>query len=348
MTIASPTMAEALVRQQAACAALGSPLYARILEGVIDDYDRGGIVSELLDARTERPARDAVPLRLLGAVHRLVLERLADDLARFYPSAGGDDSGDSVPAFLSTLVDHRHAIGDGLSRTVQTNEVGRAAALAPAFAAVARRTGLPLHLLEIGASSGLLLQWDRFWYDSGRSHLGDDTSAVRFEPGTWLEPAPDLGGFTSVAERRGVDIAPIDPTTSDGRLTLLSFVWPDQSRRLERLDAAIAIATRHPVVVDRGDGGRWAGEQLADSRPGVATVLYHSIVLQYLDRDSLDRLRGSLDDCGRRATASAPLTWLRMEPAGPVADIRLTMWPGGDEELLGTCGYHGQDVCWRP
>jgi hypothetical protein len=35
-----------------------------------------------------------------------------------------------------------------------------------------------------------------------------------------------------------------------------------------------------------------------------------------------------------------------MEPAGEVADLRLTWWPGGDEEVLGTAQYHGTTVHW--
>ena len=51
-----------------------------------------------------------------------------------------------------------------------------------------------------------------------------------------------------------------------------------------------------------------------------------------------------------RATPDAPVCWLRMEPAGEVADVRLSTWPGRDgghdEELLATTGYHGPPVRW--
>ena len=50
----------------------------------------------------------------------------------------------------------------------QTNEVGRAAALLFGFLPVARATGLPFRLVELGASGGLNLRWDRFFYRSGR------------------------------------------------------------------------------------------------------------------------------------------------------------------------------------
>ena len=346
-----PTMLEALVRQAASCRAQGSTLYGRLLDGLADDYRRGGIVHELLAARPERPVHDAVTLRLLGAVHRLVLAGEAPALDTHYPSAGGtadlSDEGAAAltGAFLDTLAEHRAAVVDGLGRTVQTNEVGRAAALVGGFSLVARRTGLPLRQLEVGASAGLLLRWDRYRYDTGATTLGPADSPVRFAD-AWLGDAPALVPEVAVAERRGCDIAPIDPTTAEGRLTLLSFVWPDQAHRSERLAAALDIAAHHPVVVDAADAGDWLGAQLARPSPGRVTVVHHSIVLQYLPRPSLRAMKDALLQAGARATADAPLAWLRMEPAGGHADLRLTMWPGGDEELLGTTGYHGPPVHW--
>ena len=143
------------------------------------------------------------------------------------------------------------------------------------------------------------------------------------------------------------DNTPSDnPTTDDGVVTLRGFLWPDQVHRRERLDAAIEIARRTPATVDAADAGAWVEEQLAAPVHGVATVVYHSIVLQYLPRASFDRMRAALHDAGRRATAEAPLHWLRMEPAGTVADIRLQSWPHGEDRLLGTSGFHGPPVEW--
>jgi hypothetical protein len=36
-----------------------------------------------------------------------------------------------------------------------------------------------------------------------------------------------------------------------------------------------------------------------------------------------------------------------MEPAGELTDVRLTLWPGGEERLLAQAGYHGDPVIWR-
>ena len=332
--------------QLEACERMEAPLYARLLAAVADDYDRGGTSATLLDGRSSRPIHDAVPLRLLGGVHRLVLDGSAPELAEFYPSAGGLSTGDPVPAFLAVLDAHRSELEARMQQGVQTNEVGRAALLAPGFALVARRSGLPLRLREVGSSAGLLLRWDRYRYAADGVELGDAGSPLAFGE-VYLPPAPDLSGPVTVADRRGCDIAPIDGTTEDGRLTLLSFVWPDQVARFERLRTALDLARTNPVTVDRADAGDWVLEQVRELPAGAATVVFHSIVLQYLPRESRRAMKAALHDAGERATAETPLTWLRMEPAGAEhADLRLTSWPGGTEEVLATSGFHGADIRW--
>jgi hypothetical protein len=78
----------------------------------------------------------------------------------------------------------------------------------------------------------------------------------------------------------------------------------------------------------------------------VATVVHHSSVWQYLPGPTRDRMRAALRRAGAAATAARPLGWLRLEPAGAVSDVRLTWWPGGEEEVLGVAGYHGEPVDW--
>ena len=163
--------------------------------------------------------------------------------------------------------------------------------------------------------------------------------------GLW-DKAPELLDAVPVLDRRGCDVAPVDATSPAGRLTLLSFVWPDQTHRFERLRAALEVAAVHPPTIDRLDAGEWLEQELATPVAGAVTVVHHSIVLQYLKRASFDRLREALQRAGASATDDAPLAWLRMEPAGRRAGIRLTWWPGGQEDLLGTSGYHGHDVEW--
>lgn len=339
---------DVLTLQREACEHAGSTLYATILSAVSDEVQRGGPCADILGPWADNAMADAIPLRFLAAVHVLVLTGRAPELAGYYPSTGGAESGDPVPAFLSTVEAHRAHIEACMDLGVQTNEVGRATSLFGGFHAVARRSGLPLRQLEVGASAGLLLNWDRYGYRAGELAWGAGDGPVFDEP--WVGDPPPVATDLVVAERRGCDRAPVDPTTDDGAVRLRSFLWPDQVERRARLDAAIDVARRHPVAVDEADAGAWIEEQLAEPTPGFATVVHHSIVLQYLPRASFLRLRTAVQMAGERATPDAPIHWLRMEPAGEVADVRMTSWPGRgdgpDEELLATTGYHGPPVTW--
>lgn len=338
------SMIEVIELQQDACTLAGSELYGVILGAMGDDIRAGGPCAEILAPWTVNALADAIPLRLLAAVHRVVLDGRAPELARFYPSAGGHEGGDPVPAFHAALREHRAEIEAGMHLGVQTNEVGRAAALVGGFHAAARRAGWPLRTLEVGASAGLLMRWDRYRYETGALRWGPDEGLTFTDP--WTSAPPSLSASLEVAERAGCDIHPIDVTSDEGVLALRGFLWPDQVARRARLDAAIDIARRFFAPIEQADAGEWVERQLAEPRPGLATVVYHSIVLQYLPRESFRRMRSAIESAGARATTDAPVFWLRMEPAGDVADVRLRSWPGDTDEVLATTGYHGPPVTW--
>jgi hypothetical protein len=116
-----------------------------------------------------------------------------------------------------------------------------------------------------------------------------------------------------VAGRAGCDIAPIDPAPQQGRLVLSSFVWADQRERLDLLQRALEVAARLPVTVEQADGPSWLERQLAVEREGVATVVFHSFVWQFVDDDGRKRIRQALEQAARRASPESPLAWLRME-----------------------------------
>jgi len=326
------------------CLRLGSPFYETLLLHAADDVAAGGPLADVFAGYPHEPILSAMALRLMGAVHRLVLEGRAPTLAAHYPSAGGDGDGARAwPVFRTFVADHLALLRSSLERGVQTNEVGRAAALIVGFLAVARATGLGLRCLEIGASAGLNLRWDHFRYEGPDGSWGDATSPVVLRD-CYPEATPPFDVPARVVERAGCDPNPLDPTTDEGRMTLLSYVWPDQGARLSVLRAACDIARRVPAIVTRASAPDWLAARLAEPTVGTATIVYHSIVIQYLDQPSRDRVRAVLDDAGARATSAAPFAWLRMEPGGEQAEVRLTLWPGGEERLVATTGYHGREV----
>ena len=200
---------------------------------------------------------DPISMRLMGSVHRLVLEGAAPELARFYPSVGGTDAGDPWPAFVETVEAHHDRLLELLDHPVQTNEVARCSALLSGFLPVARETGLPLRLLELGSSAGLLLRWPEYHYVEGEQTWGDPRSPVRLE-GAYAAGRPPFDVAATVAERRGCDAAPLDPNSAEDRLTLMSFVWADEAWRFELLKAALDVAQRVPVTVEQADAVRLA------------------------------------------------------------------------------------------
>ncbi len=141
-----------------------------------------------------------------------------------------------------------------LERSTQTNEVGRLATLAPAFAIVAaQHDDAPLSLLEVGASAGLCLYPDRYTY-RWRTEGGD--VVVGAGPGLACDvtgPAPLPQRVPRVAARRGIDLNPLDVTSPDDVAWLETLVWPEHDDRRARLRAALEVARADPPHVVAGD-----------------------------------------------------------------------------------------------
>lgn len=333
---------ETIENQRLGCELAGSPLYADLLDAVAADVVAGGVCAPLLAPLAAAPYGDAAILRFLAAVHLLVLEGDAPDLAAHYPSTGGTPGPDVGARFVAEVARHADRVASQLALGVQTNEVGRSVALLTGYLELAR-AGLPLRILEVGASAGLNLRFDHFRYEAGDAGFGPVDSPLRFvDP--WSGRPPDLARRIEVASREGSDLDPIDPTTDRGRQRLRSYLWPDQPQRRARLDAALAVAAAVPVPVEQADAVSWLRRKLAEPVPGCQTVVAHSIVFQYLSADDRAACLALLDEAGARATAEAPLAWLRMEPGGDQAETRLTRWPGGVTELVARSAYHGPPV----
>lgn len=339
--------AKLLRRQALICGALGSSLYHVLLDAAADDLEAGGPAAAVvpMDERAGEPEW-AMPLRLMAAVHRLVLTGRAPGLAAFFPSAGGTRPiEDAPPVFLETLARHAAELPELIAKPCQTNEVGRCAGLILGFLEVAERFGKPLRLLEIGASAGLNLRWDRFRYESGDAAWGPAHSPVVLKD-RWSEPPAVFANQATVAERLGCDPNPIDPTTEEGALAIRSSVWADQTERFTLLEGALKIARDVPAKVERSGAGDWLERMLAKPVTGVTTLVYHSVVWQYIAPEERDRITATIHEAGGRATEETPMAWLRMEPEeiAKLHSIDVTTWPGEEQRHLAISGPHGDPV----
>lgn len=340
---------EALVRaQRKGCAIGGSALYEAVLDAVLADLAADGPCREVLAPYAEERSGRATVLRFLAAVHELVLDGRAPALAAHYPSAGGTPGPDVGAVFVATVAEHRDEVVERTAEPIQTNEVGRSAALLGGFLLLGA-TGLPLRVLEVGASAGLNLRFDHLRYEDGDEAFGPADSPVRFvEP--WTGGRPRLDAPVTVAERRGCDVHPLDPADPAHQLRLRACLWPDQPERRERLDGALAVAAALPATIDEADAAAWAADRLADPAPGVVTVVVHTIVTQYLEPETRQAFEAAVRAAGEVATPEAPVAWLCMEPATETeAEVRLTLWPKPAPvrtHVVARSGFHGPPVRW--
>src|SRR5215211_217027 len=287
-----------------------SPLYAALCEGVAGD-------AELLAFLESRPPRERQPNLLLAAVR--VLFGLQTKYA----------------AFRAAVLEHRDEVAAVLAtRRTQTNEPGRCAPLLPLLAALPQ----PLALLEVGASAGLCLLPDRYAYDYAGHRVGDAAVVFPCRP-EGAVPLPSQ--LPRVAWRAGIDLAPVDIADPDAVAWLEALVWPEETDRLERLRAAIAIARRDPPRIVTGDLVELLPELAAEAPRDATLVVFHTAVLAYL---ALERR----EELGRRA-AAAGATWIACEAPGvlpALGDSAPGFAIGVDGRRVATCDSHGRWLRW--
>jgi hypothetical protein len=230
------------------------------------------------------------------------------------------------------------------SRATQTNEPARCAALLPALAAI----GGPLALVEVGTSAGLCLYPDRYAYEYDGRPLGGP-SAVRLRC-TTSGGVPVPGELPQVAARIGVDLSPLDVTDPDDLAWLRALVWPGprQAERLQRLDAACAVAAADPPTLLTGDLLDRLPDALARVPEGATPVVMHTALLPYVPQERRTAFVERVRDL--------PCRWVAQEGAGMVPGTG-DPYPGGwgpyfvlslDGRPLAHAAPHGGRVDWLP
>ncbi|MCF8466419.1 MAG: DUF2332 family protein [Sneathiella sp.] len=339
---------DAFTAQAAACEKLGSPFTARLCRLAGERLKSGGVAKKILTWQGDASATgDSVPLRLMGALHALVLQNRSPALITVYPPEDVETSDDALwGAVNEALKTEKTFILDRLKGPPQTNEVRRAGATLPMFLEAARLTGLPLVLSEVGASAGLNLFLDQYDIRLKDRHWGDSASPVKISPEWHGKAAPTVK--LDIRSRAGCDLIPVDPGSAEDRERMLSFIWPDQVERLERTRAAMDIAAKSPIRVEKADALDWLRARTAEPEEGAAHVIYSTIAWQYLPEDARKQGENIISAAGSRATRAAPLLWARMEVDGssPGAGLTMTLWPIGEQYTVGRVDFHGRWIDW--
>ncbi len=348
-----------------------SPLYRSIATFVAGDR-------EVLDLVLEAPPQAHLPLVLLGAVHYLVLGNLDHPLADLYEGrrqAGQDSQSDSAgradsasqadpagqvdpgPLFHDLCLSHRDELLEIMAeRRVQTNEVARSALIAPAITKVSGTFDGPLHLVDVGASSGLNLLCDRYLLDYGSSgRCGPADAPVRIACAVRGGRLPVADRLEPFASRVGIDLDPPDLTDPDDVRWLLACVWPGTGR-LERARAAIALAQKDPPKVLRGDATDLLPAVLDGLTSGGVVCVLTTWSFSYLLVEQRQRFVELLTDRGRER----PVVWIAGDASG-VADLGPGEKVGAEGDVLTAATFdgstafellaqvhpHGQWIDWR-
>ncbi|HKU80894.1 MAG TPA: DUF2332 domain-containing protein [Candidatus Tumulicola sp.] len=210
---------------------------------------------------------------------------------------------------------------------------------------ISEATGSPLRIFEIGASAGLNLRWDSYYYEGQGWSWGNRASVLALRNSIEAGEPMHLAELPKVIERRGCDLNPLHVPSETSERELLSFVWADQIERFTRLRSALNIAKVVPVQIDEADGVEWL-EQSLIPKGGSTTVIVHSVLTEHLGSEARTALRKAVYATGETATNDSAVAWLRMEPEGGCYRTRVTLWPGNRAFAICESDGHGQGMRW--
>jgi hypothetical protein len=279
-----------------------------------------------------------VPVSILfAAVHFTLLQNPDHELAQFYPSVVGpslahDPSG-AGPAFLDFFHTHYDAI-DMIVRTrlVQKQVLKRSALLRMGlWAAGQQGDGVPIHLIEIGASGGVHLCFDRFHYALAGQTFGDEISPVTITT-EWRSNGapPDLDVLPVIASRMGIDLHALDVTNPEDRTWLRALVWPEEVEEAARLEQALEVVAQSPPSVLEGDVIDLASPVGSALPAGEPRLVFQFGTRVHVPADRLDAFDAAIQSFGD----SGPLYVLSLTAAPtPLHDTMLTLQVPGQREI---------------
>jgi hypothetical protein len=340
-----------------------SPVYDRIARALAEDRDSLGLLLGIAPV-------NRTPVLALAATRFVALGDPSSPLGRVHAGTSDDDPWPPLRDLLHERTDEVRAAM--AARGIQTNEVGRAAALLPGAAAVLGSDPAPWALVEVGPSAGLNLLLDRFsvTYTDADGQVagtaGPPSSPVQLRCELRGPGRPDAYEPTGpIAWRAGLDLAPIDVTDPDQRRWLTACVWPGIPERPERLAAALELAAADPPPLRTGDAATDLEDLLDEVPPGLPIVVTATWALAYLSSDGRRAVADAVDRAGTRrditllsAEAANVTPWIPPVTAqvegtdgadGTPTVLGARRWAGGTrtDRSLAVTHPHGRWMAWQ-
>jgi hypothetical protein len=328
------------------CRRSGAPLYEKLSRAIGGNAEMREFASHV---RKGQPPANV----LFAAVHYLLVRGAQHPLRQFYRNLDGKsvEGEDPFPDFQDFVHRHRDELASLLAtRVTNTNEVGRSALLHAGFRTVAKESGEPLNLIEIGPSAGLNLIWDKYGvrYTRARESFCTEPrdAPLLVECELRGDKTPPLGRAPRVASRVGLELNPVDLSNPDARDWLKALVWPDQVARFATLEKALEVYAREKPEIRAGDALALLPDAIAGVPENQPVCVYHSMVIYQFSEE----MREALDNFLVAAGLRRPIWRLALEGTLQGENpLTLGRYHDGRKEVrtLARCHPHGAWIEWR-
>ncbi|GAA4644262.1 DUF2332 domain-containing protein [Pontixanthobacter gangjinensis] len=340
-------VAQAIEWQASHAEQAGAPNTARVVRALLKVLETDTAVGRRIANWKGLSLEDAMPLRINGGLHNLLLTGTDLRLQPVYSGLTTNQAEiDAIVADLVRKYDTR--LLPWLDGPPQTNEAGRSWGFMSALLWLSGKVGPKFAIYELGASAGVNTMMDRYHFDLGGVTSGPDDSPMRIAPEWRGSPPPEHP--VEIVSIRGCDQAPVDLSDPEAALRLKSYVWPEAIARMGRIEAAIELAGKQAPDLVKQDAGDFVREMLAQpQQSGVTRVLSHSIVWQYIPESTRAWIEKAMEEAGRAATAEKPLAWIALETNRATFrhELYVRYWQGGEKAALLGCGHpHGAWAEW--
>lgn len=294
-----------------------SPAYERVARLMAASPERLRFVDE---AAAPNSRRGRVPVLFHASVHDLTLRHPDTPLAAIFDGADASDE-ELADAIDEIVTNHREELVATMrTRSVQTNEVGRSAAIALALAAMGP-IDRAISIVEIGPSAGLNLFLDRWRIDYRRDDtevatIGPADSPVHLQCELRGPLVPTRFTLPTISGRTGVDPSPIDASDPEESRWLRACVWPGVPERPQRLAAALDVVGADPPVLVRGDAVTDLAPLVLATDPDTLPVVLATWALAYISAEGRSAVFDALETIG----AGRDMAFVSLE------EPRLTPW----------------------
>src|SRR5665213_1421480 len=324
-----------------------------------EDHERLPFYSALMIALERDPVAQEMlasvrveqrnPMLVLASIHLAALSG-HPVLAPIYLDARHGLIGDPDRAareVIGVVNAEQELVRSELHRSTQTNEPGRSAVFQSVIALIAQRGHSLINLVDVGTSAGINLHFDQF--PVREMDDGNPLTLICHDQIPMDRSLP----LPRVFSRVGIDPSPLDLSDDGDRLWLQACLWPEEPRRIDRLDAIIEQRPAWPkTTILRGTAAQRLGDAIALGDQSSLTVVLNSYVAAYFSQeDQTAYFEDMVERCAHSNVAwislespymvNWPTSSRSSEGAKSGATQVLVTLPGEAPRDWGWCHHHG-------